>query len=71
MDVGALWLQIDLEQQNKILEMIESGKKAGAKLVAGGKKCGDKGYFIEPTVLADVTDNKMCIRDRCNNMNCH
>lgn len=55
--------QIDLEQQNKILEMIESGKKAGAKLVAGGKKCGDKGYFIEPTVFADVTDNMRIARE--------
>lgn len=49
--------QIDLEQQNKILELIESGKNSGAKLVAGGKKIGDKGYFIEPTVFCDVTDN--------------
>lgn len=49
--------QIDLEQQNKIIEMIESGKNAGAKLVAGGKKIGEKGYFIEPTVFCDVTDD--------------
>lgn len=55
--------QIDLEQQNKILELIESGKKSGAKLVAGGKKVGDKGYFIEPTVFCDVTDNMRIARE--------
>ena len=39
------------------MDLIESGKKEGAKLVAGGKKYGDKGYFIEPTVFADVQDD--------------
>ncbi|GBP84544.1 Aldehyde dehydrogenase, mitochondrial [Eumeta japonica] len=49
--------QIDEEQQNKILSLIESGKQQGARLLTGGKKHGDKGYFIEPTVFADVQDN--------------
>lgn len=39
------------------MELIESGKKEGARLVTGGKKLGDKGFFIEPTVFADVTDD--------------
>src|SRR5712664_1273143 len=34
-----------------------TGKKEKAKLVAGGNRVGDKGYFIEPTVFADVQDN--------------
>lgn len=37
----------------KILEYIEIGKGEG-KCVAGGKKVGTKGYFIEPTIIADV-----------------
>ena len=36
---------------------IESGKKEGAKLLTGGKRHGTKGYFVEPTVFADVQDN--------------
>ena len=36
---------------------IDSGKKQGAKLVCGGNRVGDRGYFIEPTVFADVQDN--------------
>ena len=39
---------------DKILELIESGKSQGAKLMCGGKRIGDKGYFVEPTVFADV-----------------
>lgn len=50
--------QVDDIQMNKILGLIESGKKEGARLVAGGKRyAGLDGYFIEPTVFADVKDN--------------
>ncbi len=37
--------------------MIDSGKKQGATLVTGGSRVGDKGYFIQPTVFADVKDD--------------
>ena len=49
--------QVDQEQFNKVMGYIEAGKKDKAKLVAGGNRVGDKGYFIEPTVFADVQDN--------------
>jgi acyl-CoA reductase-like NAD-dependent aldehyde dehydrogenase len=49
--------QVDDNQMNKILELIESGKSQGARLLCGGKRFGDKGYFIEPTVFADVTSD--------------
>ncbi|GIY35141.1 retinal dehydrogenase 2 [Caerostris darwini] len=48
--------QIDEEQFNKILGLIQSGLTEGAKLECGGKKCGDHGYFVEPTVFSDVKD---------------
>ena len=53
-DQGA---QIDQEQFDKIMELIESGKKEGASLNCGGKRFGDKGFFIEPTVFSDVQDD--------------
>jgi retinal dehydrogenase len=49
--------QIDDDQFKKVLELIESGKKEGAKLMCGGGRLGDKGYFVQPTVFADVNDN--------------
>ncbi|MBN4742900.1 aldehyde dehydrogenase family protein, partial [Escherichia coli] len=36
---------------------IEKGKQEGAKCLAGGKRVGSQGYYIEPTVFADVTDD--------------
>ncbi|KAI6660893.1 Retinol dehydrogenase 2 [Oopsacas minuta] len=49
--------QVDQIQFEKILGLVESGKKEGAKLECGGKRWGDKGYFIEPTIFSNVTDN--------------
>ncbi|EGW02517.1 Retinal dehydrogenase 1 [Cricetulus griseus] len=49
--------QIDKEQHEKILDLIESGKKEGAKLECGGGRWGNKGYFVQPTVFSNVTDD--------------
>jgi acyl-CoA reductase-like NAD-dependent aldehyde dehydrogenase len=48
--------QIDDEQFTKILALIDSGKQQGAKLVTGGGRWGTRGYFVQPTVFADVKD---------------
>ena len=39
--------QVDKEQFEKILGMINAGKKEGAKLATGGGRALDKGYFIQ------------------------
>ncbi|XP_055545391.1 aldehyde dehydrogenase 1A1-like [Wyeomyia smithii] len=49
--------QIDDRQFKKILHYIEIGQKEGAKLETGGVRVGTEGYFIEPTVFSNVTDN--------------
>uniref|UniRef100_A0A8C6BB35 Aldehyde dehydrogenase 1 family member A2 n=1 Tax=Monodon monoceros TaxID=40151 RepID=A0A8C6BB35_MONMO len=49
--------QIDKKQYNRILELIQSGVAEGAKLECGGKGLGRKGFFIEPTVFSNVTDD--------------
>ena len=49
--------QVDKTQFDKILGYIDSGKTQGARCVAGGERFGNKGYFIKPTVFADVKDD--------------
>jgi 1-pyrroline-5-carboxylate dehydrogenase len=44
---------INQASMKSILDYIETGKKEG-RLVTGGKQSGTEGYFIEPTVIADV-----------------
>lgn len=49
--------QVDGEQFNKVMSYIESGMREGAQMLCGGQKVGDRGYFIQPTVFADVRDD--------------
>lgn len=45
---------------NDVLEAIEEAKKAGGRILCGGKRADLKGYFIEPTVIADLpTDSEI------------
>jgi acyl-CoA reductase-like NAD-dependent aldehyde dehydrogenase len=43
------------QQFEKVLGFIESAKKDG-KIIAGGGRKGEKGYFIHPTIVRDITD---------------
>lgn len=40
---------------NELLEQIDSSVKAGATIETGGKRHGSKGYYLEPTILTNVT----------------
>lgn len=52
----------------KILHLIDSGKKQGAKLVAGGSRHGDEGYFVQPTVFSDVQDDMTIAKEEVSNI---
>jgi aldehyde dehydrogenase (NAD+) len=47
---------IDAAQFAKVLRYVEAGQREGARLVAGGNRVDGPGYFLEPTVFADVSD---------------
>jgi aldehyde dehydrogenase (NAD+) len=55
--------QVDSAQFDKVMGYIESGRSEGAKLVCGGDRVGDRGYFIQPTVFADVQDDMKIARE--------
>ena len=40
----------------RVLKYIQIGKKEGATLLTGGQRMDRKGYFVEPTVFSDVTE---------------
>src|SRR5450432_2550660 len=42
------------EQLNRVCGYLEAGFSEGAKALAGGRKTGDRGYFVEPTVLVNT-----------------
>src|ERR1700674_5828146 len=54
------------DQMQTVLGYIESGKKDGAKLVAGGNRVaveGGRGFFIEPTIFGDVKNDMTIARE--------
>src|SRR5271154_318709 len=48
--------QVSQEQLDKILGYVELGQKQGAKLLTGGKRVGNRGFFVEPTIFDNVKD---------------
>ncbi|KAI4297389.1 hypothetical protein L6164_037282 [Bauhinia variegata] len=55
--------QCDKKQFDKVLSYIEHGKREGATLLTGGKPVGEKGYFIEPTIFANVKEDMLIAQD--------
>ena len=57
---------VSLAQREKVLGYIEKGKAEGATLVTGGgipNNVSGEGYYVQPTVFADVTDDMTIARE--------
>lgn len=59
-DMGPL---VSEEQMNRVCGYLESGVREGAKAVAGGKRLGDRGYFVKPTVLVNTNDKMKVVQE--------
>jgi len=55
--------QISQRQQQRVLAYIRKGVEEGARLVTGGGKPDRKGYFVEPTLFADVDPRATIARE--------
>ena len=54
---------VSKEQQDRVLQYIESGRKQGASVAAGGEAPAHSGYFVKPTVLVDVKPDMKVVRE--------
>src|SRR3954451_4722894 len=59
-EVGPL---IDDNQRSKVEELVDDAVGKGAKVLAGGERVGDRGYFYAPTVLAGIADDATLLRE--------
>ncbi|EQD37713.1 Aldehyde dehydrogenase domain protein, partial [mine drainage metagenome] len=57
-NVGAMINEAGL---NTALSHIQDALNRGAKLAAGGRRWGKRGWFLEPTVLLDVPHDALCM----------
>jgi succinate-semialdehyde dehydrogenase/glutarate-semialdehyde dehydrogenase len=46
-----------------LTELVENARDSGAQIKTGGNKIGNKGYFFEPTVLANVPDTARVMQE--------
>jgi phenylacetaldehyde dehydrogenase len=51
------------EQFRRVTSYMEAGVNEGAKAVVGGKKVGNRGYFVEPTVLVNTKPDMKVVRE--------
>jgi phenylacetaldehyde dehydrogenase len=51
------------EQLTRVCGFLDSGIAEGARVVAGGRRAGERGYFVEPTVLVDTTPDMKVVRE--------
>jgi succinate-semialdehyde dehydrogenase/glutarate-semialdehyde dehydrogenase len=58
--VGAL---IDENAISKAIEHVKDAVSGGARLLCGGKRLERRGFFFEPTVLADVPTGALCMHE--------
>jgi aldehyde dehydrogenase (NAD+) len=54
---------VSQEQYEKVMGYIRSGRDTGATLLIGGRRWGDRGYFVEPTVFDEVRDEMKIARE--------
>jgi len=58
--MGAL---VNVAHQERVLSYIEKGKSEGARLVSGGGRVDRAGFFVEPTIFADVDNSSTIARE--------
>ena len=54
---------ISQRQLDRVAGMIGRSLEQGASLVCGGRRCGETGFFMEPTVLANVRSDMEIVRN--------
>ncbi len=54
---------VSKEQHRRVTNFVESGRKEGVEVVAGGGTAGNQGYFVEPTVLARTDRDMRVVRE--------
>jgi len=54
---------VSREQQERVMAYIQSGRAEGASIVAGGDAPSHPGYYVKPTVMADVKGSMRVVQE--------
>jgi phenylacetaldehyde dehydrogenase len=62
-DESELGPLVSSKQFDRVTAYIAAGEKEGAQIRSGGKRHGDNGYFLEPTVIADTNNSMKVVKE--------
>jgi phenylacetaldehyde dehydrogenase len=54
---------VSQEQLDRVCGYIDAGQKEGAKMTTGGRRHGEQGYFVEPTVFAQTNPGMKIVEE--------
>ncbi|MDB5582008.1 MAG: aldehyde dehydrogenase [Bradyrhizobium sp.] len=54
---------VSAKQLDRVVEMVESGRAAGARVVVGGERTDGEGFFYPPTLFTDVDPTMRIMRE--------
>ena len=54
---------VSQEQLDRVTGYLDQGYRSGARATAGGRRSGDRGYFVEPTVLVDAPTDASVVQE--------
>jgi acyl-CoA reductase-like NAD-dependent aldehyde dehydrogenase len=47
----------------RVLSLIEDARESGGRILAGGTRVGERGFFIKPVIVADIPDDARLVRE--------
>jgi succinate-semialdehyde dehydrogenase/glutarate-semialdehyde dehydrogenase len=54
---------IDDRQRDIVADLVDDARSKGAKVLTGGERTGDRGFFYKPTVVTDVSDDARFLKE--------
>jgi len=54
---------VNAATRDKVEALVGDAVSRGARILTGGERIGNVGYFYKPTVLVDVPEDALCVRD--------
>jgi phenylacetaldehyde dehydrogenase len=51
------------EQLARVTGYLDAGRRDGAEFVTGGKRAGDRGYFVEPTIITNTKPHMSVVQE--------
>jgi aldehyde dehydrogenase (NAD+) len=60
---STVWPQADKTQFDQVMRYISLAKESGGKIVLGGQRQGNQGYFVQPTIIENPSADSRVVKE--------